>query len=183
MRIVVYCSSKENIAQEYKDDAALIGNYIGNQKHTLVYGGIEMGLMNITASAVHDAGGRVVGVVPVTKKHLSHKYNDETILAFDLNDRKAKMMVTGDLFIVFPGGYGTLDELVSTFLYLTFIGDNKKEIIILNKDGLFDPTLSQLQLMADKNLMPREFISRIKIATTAHECCEIISNINQSCSF
>lgn len=180
MRIVVYCSSKENIPQSYKDDAALIGNYIGINRHTLVYGGIALGLMEITAAAAHRAGGRVVGVVPVTKKQMSHKINDEDVLACDLNDRKAKMMMMGDLFIVLPGGYGTLDELVSTFSLLTFTGDTRKRIIVLNRDGIFNPILSQLQLMVDRGMMPAEHLSRIMTVTSGHECCEAIANSIQT---
>lgn len=181
MRIAVYCSSRENLPQSYKDDADLIGNYIGNRKHTLVYGGIGIGLMKVVASAVGRSGGRIVGVVPVTKRQMCNSDNDENILTRDLSDRKARMVMISDLFVVLPGGYGTLDELVSTFSFLTFIGDCGKRIILLNSDGLFNPLLSQLRLMAEKGLMNGDAIKeRIMVVASAHECCELIGNIEQA---
>lgn len=180
MRIAVYCSSKEDIPQFYKDDAAIIGSYIGNHRHTLVYGGIGMGLMRVVASAVQASGGRVVGVIPVAKKQLGNSLNSENLLTQDLNDRKSKMIMVSDLFIVLPGGYGTLDELISTFSFLTYIGNKTKHIIILNKDGLFDPFQAQLQLMAEKGLMSAALMSRLRVVGSAHECCEMIGNIEQS---
>lgn len=177
MRIAVYCSSRENIPQSYRNDAAIIGNYIGSHRHTLIYGGIGSGLMETVSVAAHATGARVVGIVPVTKKHLCHGVNDENILACDLSDRKAKMIQLGELFIVLPGGYGTLDEMVSTFSSLTFTGDEEKRIIMLDKDGLFEPILSQLQLMIGKGLMSGDSLSRIMVADSAHECCKMIGDI------
>ncbi len=181
MRIAIYCSSRDNVPQCYKDDAALIGSYIGNRRHTLVYGGIGIGLMKVVASAVRQSGGRIVGVVPVTKRQMSNRDNDENILVRDLNERKAKMITISDLFVVLPGGYGTLDELVSTFSFLTFIGDCGKRIIIVDRDGLFEPFLSQLKLMEEKGLMSSDSLKeRIMVVSSACECCELIGHIERS---
>lgn len=174
MKIVVYCSSKEDINQVYKEDAALIGHRIGASGAELVYGGIGKGLMRIVATETLSAGGRVVGVVPVARRSMAFEDNTETIMARDLNDRKNRMIVLGDAFVVLSGGYGTLDELLSTFAFLTFTGDTCKKIVVINRDGLFDPVFEQLQLMASRGLLDAEIIGRIGIASDADECCRML---------
>lgn len=176
MRTAIYCSSKETVPQAYRDDAATIAQCVARLGSTLVYGGLEIGMMKVVARAAKDAGGRVVGIVPVKRKHQINPINDENVLTLDLNDRKAKMELLSDIFVVLPGGYGTLDELVSTFSFLTFTSDKLKPIIILNTDGIYDPTLQQLQLMVDRQLMDPAIMQRILVAKDARECCRMLND-------
>lgn len=174
MKIAVYCSSRDKIDETYKDDAALIGKRIGMSGAHLVYGGIGKGLMRIVASEVRSAGGRVVGVVPISRKAMANKDNTDTILARDLNDRKSRMMLLGDAFVVLPGGYGTLDELISTFSFLTFTGDTSKRIVVINRDGIFDPILAQLRLMASRGLLDEKAIDCLSVVSDGEECCRVL---------
>ena len=177
MRIVVYCSSRENIPGQYMESAAKIGRWIGSHGASLVYGGMDLGLMRIVAHEAREAGGRIVGVVPVKEKAKALECNDEEILAYDLNDRKAKLILLGDVFVVLAGGYGTLDEWISTFSFLTFAGDKNKTIIVINEDGLYDPMLEQFKLMLDRGLLSLENMSRMKIASSAEECCDMLEQL------
>ncbi len=174
MRIVVYCSSRENIPKKYFESAARIGQWIGEHGATLVYGGMNLGLMRTVATETHNAGGRIVGVVPVKEKAKALDINDEEVLAYDLNDRKAKLILLGDIFVVLAGGYGTLDEWISTFSFLTFAGDSNKTIIVLNQDHLFDPMIEQFNIMLEQGLLSKENLQRLKIATTTDECIKIL---------
>ena len=45
MNIVVYCSSREGLGDDYEKMAQAVGNWIGSHHHTLVYGGVNAGLM------------------------------------------------------------------------------------------------------------------------------------------
>lgn len=177
MNVVIYCSSKENISQEYKSAATIIGQWIGSHNATLVYGGINLGLMKIAATETRNAGGRAIGIVPIDRKEMEYPHNDESIYVADLSERKARLIELGDVFIVLPGGYGTLDELMSTFASLTFTNDRNKSIIIVNQDGLFDNTLAQLHTMIDNGLMHPDTMQRLKVVTSATECCEILQSL------
>lgn len=177
MRIVVYCSSRDGISGRFKEAAATVGRWIGRHGDTLVYGGMNLGLMKIVADNAREHGARVVGIVPVKEKHWEYPHNDESILALDLNDRKGKLIMLGDVFVVLAGGYGTLDEWVSTFSFLTFAGDGKKTIVVVNEEGLFDPTFAQLKLMVSHGLLSEEKLSRLKVASSAQECCDILESL------
>ena len=174
MNIAVYCSSRENINPQYKESAQVIGECIGKHSATLVYGGVDKGLMSIVSQAVRSAGGRTVGIVPESRQNLRNTCDDEMILSSDLNDRKAKMLRMSNLFIVLPGGYGTLDEFVSTYTSLTFEQDATKQIIMLNQNGIFDATMAQFQKMIEEGMMEKELLHRVKVAISAQECCLLI---------
>jgi len=148
MNIVVYCASCEQLPRQVRDYAAAVGTWIGSNGHTLVYGGVNAGLMHITAQAVKDAGGRVVGVVPELFLHRADPLCDELLPARDLNDRKSVMIENGDAFVVLPGGLGTIDEWVSTLSQLTVLRDYDKPIVVCDHDGMYGPLVEQLRLTA-----------------------------------
>lgn len=60
--IGIFCSASNNIDPAYFDAARLLGEWMGKNGKTLVYGGANLGLMECTAKAVKESGGRVIGV-------------------------------------------------------------------------------------------------------------------------
>jgi len=152
MNIALYCSSKDQLPEVWQQAAAAFGRWMGRHKATLVYGGVDRGLMRIAAAAAHASGATVTGVVPARRRTLTSPVNDITLPVLDLAERKATIELLADAFVVLPGGYGTLDELASAFARLNFTGA-AKPIFILNHDGLYDPLLEQLHLMTARGLM------------------------------
>lgn len=165
MRVVVYCSSAESLPESWREGASAVGRWIGEHGATLVYGGVNAGLMTETASAARAAGARIVGIVPARRCNMVSPLNDIQISVADLNERKATMELLGDVFVVLPGGYGTLDELASTFAYINFTNQIGKHIVIYNPDGIFDPLMTQLDIMAEAGLM-KPASSDVIIATS-----------------
>ena len=174
MKVAVYCSSKSDLSSQFIESAKMVGEWIGSNNATLVYGGIDLGLMKEVATATKLHKGKVVGIVPVTRKSSYNKQNDENIIVTDLNERKAKMVLLSDVFVVLPGGYGTLDELMSTFTSLSFVSNKTKTIILLNQNGLYDNTLAQLNVMIANGLMDSKLMQYIKVATSGEECCKLL---------
>ena len=86
MKLAVYCSSRQGLEQEYFDLAAALGRWIGSQGHTLVYGGVNAGLMHAVAQACHDAGGHIVGVNVETFRHRTDPLVDEVVYTADLGE-------------------------------------------------------------------------------------------------
>ena len=141
----------EGLEKKYQRLAYELGTWIGQNGHTLLYGGSNAGLMHITAAAVHEAGGNVIGVIPEMFRHRIDPLCDEVVYTANLGDRKQYMIEHGDVFVIMPGGIGTLDEWMSTLAVMTIGNDDPRPIIVANLDGLFDATLRQL---ADMTLTP-----------------------------
>ena len=172
-KVAVYCSAAESLPVAWVEAAAQLGYWIGSEDATLVYGGVDAGLMRVVARAVKATGkGHIIGVVPMLRSDMASPLNDVEIPAEGLADRKANMQLMADVFVVLPGGYGTLDEMVSTLSYLSFNRITDKSIILYNPDGLYDSTLQQFRAMIERGLMKAQCLDCLEVVATADEIIE-----------
>lgn len=176
--IVVYCSSREKLPQEYKDCAQALGEWIGRNGHNMVYGGVHAGLMSITAQATHDAGGRVVGVIPKMFLYRRSELNDELIITEDLNDRKARMIEMGDVYVVLPGGIGTIDEWIATLSHNLSAGVMKK-LVIVNINGIFDCQMKQIAETASSPFAHGDVMGRMVELTSVDEMLKVLESLTK----
>lgn len=144
--ICVYASSSDAIAPAYFAAAEQLGRLIGGRGHSLIYGGGGIGLMGAAARSVQEAGGRVIGVIP--EKLLPQGFDgvDEMIVTQTMRERKQTMEDHADAFVVLPGGFGTLEEMLE-ILTLKQLGYHKKAVVVLNTAGYFDPLLQAFEHM------------------------------------
>ena len=169
MKIVVYCSSQAGLEEKYQQLARDLGSWIGQNGHSLLYGGSNAGLMHITAATAHEAGGHVIGVIPEMFRHRIDPLCDEVVYTANLGDRKQYMIEHGDVFVVMPGGIGTLDEWMSTLAVLTIGNDDPRPVIVANIDGLYDATVQQLADMTGTPFARGKNLARTLVATNATE--------------
>ena len=175
MKIVVYCSAQDGLEEKYQQLAAALGQWIGQNGHTLVYGGVKAGLMHATASAVHESGGRCVGIIPEMFLHRLDPICDEVVTTRDIADRKQRMTEKGDVFIILPGGIGTIDEWISTLCVMCIGDDDHRPIIVANLDGMFDGTIRQLADLTCTPFARGKDLTRTIVATSADELIQILS--------
>ena len=179
MNIVVYCSACSNLPQEVIDIATALGQWIGQGGHTLVYGGVNAGLMHVTAQAAVHAGCRnVVGIVPEIFQHRADPLCTKLILATDLNHRKAKLIAGGDVFVVLPGGLGTIDEWVSTLSQLVVEGSDRP-IVVVNHDGMYAPLARQLEVTAQSQFSRSPLIASSMLVNNSTELINKLNQINK----
>ena len=177
MKIVVYCSSQEGLEKKYQQLARDLGTWIGQHGHTLVYGGSNAGLMHITAAAVHEAGGHIVGVIPEMFRHRIDPVCDEVVYTANLGDRKQYMIEIGDAFVIMPGGIGTLDEWMSTLAVMTIGNDDPRPIIVANLDGLYDATIRQLADMTHTPFARGKNLARTINATSSADLLNTLTTV------
>jgi len=177
MKIVVYCSSQEGLEEKYRLLARDLGTWIGQQGHTLLYGGSNAGLMHITAVAVHEAGGHIVGVIPEMFRHRIDPVCDKVVYTANLGDRKQYMIEHGDVFVVMPGGIGTLDEWMSTLAVMTIGNDDPRPIVVANIDGLYDATIQQLADMTRTPFARGKNLARTLAARTTTELLSTLASL------
>ena len=137
--ICVYCSSSEALDPSYYQAAQELGMLMARQNFALVYGGGRIGLMGALARAVHQHGGKIIGVIPksLKEKELAYEACDELIVTKDLRDRKAIMETRADAFVALPGGFGTLEEIFE-ILTLKQLQFHLKPIVLVNTNGFYD---------------------------------------------
>ena len=175
--MAVYCSAVADLPEHWQAGARAAGEWIGGRKGTLVYGGVDAGLMTVVARAAHLNGARVVGVVPTRRREWSSEYNDIVVPTSDLNERKGTMQLLADIFVVLPGGYGTLDEFSTSFGYINFTDQQHKHILIYNPDGLYDPLLEQLRRMVEAGLLRASTLDVLHVVTAPEQIAPELDKI------
>lgn len=177
MYIAVFCSSSEGLKPEFTAAAAELGEWIGRNSHTLVYGGSDKGLMRECARAVKANGGRIISVAPsfVVENGLLNPESDEIVSVSSLAERKAEMIRISDVFIALPGGIGTLDEVFSVAA-CNVVGECGKPILLMNLEGIYDDLRNLLAKLEKERLLRPENMKHIHFCNTLQECTDMIRN-------
>ena len=152
MRICVFCSASEPSDTRFTLPTKAFGRWIATSGHTLIYGGVGLGLMEVLAHAVSEAGGRTIGVIPRIAAKRSSQYNEVEIPCDNLSDRKQLMMDQSDAFVALPGGLGTLDEIFTVVASAT-IGYHQRPVILYDIDGFWQPLVQLLTTMQDSGVI------------------------------
>ncbi len=150
----------------FSESVILLGHEIAERGARLVYGGSSLGMMGLLATTVKERGGAVVGVIT---RHLLEQEKpleglDELHLVDTLQERKNRMEQESDLFVVMPGGLGTLEEAFEIWNAIK-IGVVKKPIGFLNTDGYFDKLFSFITDCKDSCFISEDNLSIPKISS------------------
>ena len=131
--LTIYCSSSNNLNQQFYDLGEEIGFFLGQKKISIIYGGGNIGLMGKVSNIALKQGSRVIGIIPdFLKKGENINYNiSETIVVKTMSERKKILFEKGDAFLILPGGSGTIEEATEVISW-KFLGLHNKPIIIFN---------------------------------------------------
>ena len=172
--MAVFCGSAMPKNSIYTNAIADFGKKVAQQNIKLVYGGASVGLMGAVAQAALEENGEVVGVFPTffNENEISHKQLSQQIFVETMAERKKVMAEMSDAFIIFPGGYGTLDEMYEMLTY-TQLDFHKKPVIIANINGFFFHMIEQMKVMHSEGLIRDTHISAFAVANNVDEIFEI----------
>lgn len=175
MNITVYLAANPGKDPQMAIAARELGAWIGENGHTLVYGGSKVGLMGVLAQSTLSAGGKVIGVEPQFFIDECLQLDDitELIITPDMATRKAKMIELGDAFIALPGGNGTLEE-VSEIMSMVSLDHTDAPCIVYNLNGYYDLLQAFLQQMIDAGFSTPERQEGIHFANSLGEVEEIV---------
>ena len=170
MKICVFCSANSRIDPDFFAMTRELGRWIGKNGHTLVFGGCDMGLMECVAQAVHEAGGRTVGVVPSKVEENGHvsSFVDVLFPCDNLSDRKDLLLSQSDVCVALPGGVGTLDEVFTVVASAT-IGYHDKRVILDSMTRFWDPLVQLLDTLQAQGLMRGSWHDYIEVAGSLEE--------------
>ena len=157
MNITVYLGANEGNDPALGRAVRELGQWIGGNGHTLVYGGSENGLMGEIAKSVLASGGKAIGVEPQFFIDAGYEYDGltELIVTKDMAERKGKMIELGDAFIALPGGTGTLEEITEVMSKVS-LKHLDAPCILYNLNGYYDDLKALLAHMIEKGLSSPE---------------------------
>ena len=141
--ICVYLGANCSTNIAFSEAVILLGKEIADSGATLIYGGSSLGLMGLLANTIKDQGGKVIGIITeqLLEKEKPLATLDELHVVGSMQERKLMMQELADVFVVMPGGLGTLEEAFETWNAIK-IGVLNKPIGFLNVSGFFDELFS-----------------------------------------
>lgn len=145
MKIAVCCSSSNEINREYLETSKLSLERVFKRNNDLIFGAMDSGIMGVAYRVAKRNNRKVTGIAPeIYKDDFLNLECDEEILTKDVSDRTNALINNSDILMFFPGGVGTIYELM-TAIEAKRSGEFDKPIIICNSTRFFDDTLKMLE--------------------------------------
>lgn len=174
--VTIFGSSRSKPGDKYYAMAEKLGGLLAKQGFTIITGG-GPGIMEAANKGAMDAGGQSVGLNivlpfeqklnPYTNIHINFRY---------FFVRKVMFVKYAMSYVIFPGGFGTMDEL---FESLTLIQTDKMKpfpVILIGSD-YWDGLLHWIQnTMLEQNMILREDTSIFTVVNSPSDAVEIIKN-------
>jgi uncharacterized protein (TIGR00730 family) len=166
----------------YYDEARNLGHLIssntGKDKLVVITGG-GPGIMEAANRGAHEAGMPSIGMNIV----LPHEQSPNPYITPDLNFqfhyfavRKMHLLMRAKSLVVFPGGFGTLDELFET---LTLIQTQKVQPIpVLLFGKAFWERIVDFDALAEEGTISTDDLELFDYVETAEEAWKLISEAN-----
>jgi uncharacterized protein (TIGR00730 family) len=156
--ICVFCGSSEAADPAFLTAAKELGLALAKADLRLVYGGGGVGLMGACARAAHEAGGRVLGIIPdflVGRERALETV--EHVVVTSMHQRKQMMFEHANGFVILPGGIGTLEEVVELLSWRR-LDLHTKPVVFYNPRDFWRPLFDLFQMTVDENLTPPAFM-------------------------
>ncbi len=164
MNITVYCGSRPGTDPAFAESAGALGRWIAGHGYGMVYGGGNIGLMEVIADTVLKNGGHVTGVIPefLLEHEIGHEGLHTLEIVKDMPERKRRMIELGDAFIAMPGGTGTLEEISEVIsMQKLDLHEKEKPCVFFNVNGFYEPLREMLRRMAGEEFITQKDFERI----------------------
>jgi uncharacterized protein (TIGR00730 family) len=173
MAVTVFGSARVKEESPYYAAAREVGNGIARRGFAVITGG-GPGIMEAANRGANEAGGLSIGCnIELPHEQAPNPYANLSIDFRYFFVRKTMFVKYSEAFVVFPGGFGTLDEL---FEALTLIQTGKVKrfpVVLYGSEywgGLLEWVNSRL---AVEGMVSDVDLALVQIADSTDEVCEI----------
>ncbi|MBA4807468.1 TIGR00730 family Rossman fold protein [Brevundimonas sp.] len=172
--VCLFCGSSDRADPTYTEAARAFGKATAEAGWRLVYGGGGVGLMGASARGAHEAGGRVVGIMPAFLRSRERLFDEvETVIVTSMHERKQLMYDQSDAFVVAPGGIGTLEEVVELLSWKR-LDLHQKPVVFLNLNGFWEGFFALMRHSVDEGMTPAAFLDAWTVASSVEEAMDLI---------
>jgi uncharacterized protein (TIGR00730 family) len=172
--VAVFGSSRMRAGSPYYDKAVELGRRLSNAGFSVITGG-GPGIMEGANRGAHEGKGRSVGLnIEIPLEQQPNQYQDLSLSFRYFFIRKLMFVKYSIAFIIFPGGFGTMDELFEALTLSQTKRIGVFPIVLFGRDywkGLIDWFKSTL---VPNNAIAPEDLDLLSIVDDIHEACEIL---------
>ena len=131
-------------------------------------------MMGAVASGAYANHGEIIAIAPTWIENFNTEFQhaDEHIKTDTMHQRKELFLELSDVFVVCPGGVGTMDEFFD-FITLKELNRHSKKIILFSINHFYDFLFSLLLKMNYEGMIADETMQMIEVAHTIDELFEL----------
>ena len=175
--LTIYCSSSNNLDEEYYRCTREISEILSNHGISVVYGGGQVGLMGELAKTSIKLGNKVIGIIPefLIDKEKALIDNIDLKIVKNMEERKKILFELGDAFLILPGGTGTMEELIEVISSKKLELHNKP-IIFYNLNNFWGPLFNQFEKITSNNFGNKNLQNLYEVIDKTYQLNEIIDS-------
>lgn len=147
--VTIFGSARLPQNNKYCELARKLGNMLAEEKHTVVTGG-GPGIMEAANHGAYEKGGKSVGLnIKLSHEQFPNPYLTDCITFQYFFARKVSLAMAAKVFVFFPGGFGTMDELSEVLCLMQEAKMPKMPVFLVGKDFWkgFDKIIGKMLLM------------------------------------
>lgn len=179
--VCLYGGASDNISDFHKDAVKELCGNLAKQGFSLVYGAGATGCMGAAAEGFRENGGYIMGVTPRFMGDFEDIFDcDNTIKVDTMAERKTLMEKHADLYLIAPGGIGTMDEFFQ-IVTLKYLEQMETPIVVLNLDGFYDSLLALLDSLIAQKAAGEKIRTLFEVVTDIHDekLTTLLENVKQ----
>lgn len=139
--VTLFGSSKSNHRDLYYKKARKLAGLLAKNKIAVITGG-GPGIMEAANKGAFESGGMSIGInIDLPNEQLSNPYATHLISMRYFFVRKVMLVKYAEAFVIFPGGFGTLDELFEAWTLMQTLKIDPFPIILCGSEfwnGMMD---------------------------------------------
>jgi uncharacterized protein (TIGR00730 family) len=174
----IFGSARSGLKDETYQEAYKLGYALSKEGFAVITGG-GPGIMEAANKGAYEAGGQSAGLnIQMETEQRINKYVQESEAFYYFFIRKVMLAFASEVYIFFPGGFGTLDE----FFELVVLIQTKKiepiPIILVNK-AYWEPLLEwvEQELYEKRKAVGKNDMKLYHLADDADEALKLIKKM------
>lgn len=183
MKICVFGAASAHIDDIYVKKIEELGEMLAKRGHSLVFGAGATGLMGAAARGFKRGGGYIHGIIPefFREEGVEIIYDDCDKMTYTktMSERKQKMEVDCDAFIIAPGGIGTFEEFFEV-LTLKQLGRHKKAIAVYNIGNYYDELENFMKVVYERKFINFKCYEMYSYFDSAEEIADYLESYEPS---
>lgn len=166
-KIVVFCSANERIDDCYKVLAYEVGELIGKSGNHLVTGCSTNSMMGQVVRGFYQNSNQSqfhFGHYPKDLGHVEKPakacvlYEHETLM-----ERQKGLISDGDVYVVLPGGFGTLYEITQVMTEMSVGQLPLRPIYMVNNQNFYDDFIHHLKWLNDQQFVSKMVMDQVHV--------------------
>ena len=147
--VTIFGSARLPQDNKYCKMARKLGGLLAENGHAVITGG-GPGIMEAANHGAYELGGRSIGLnITLTHEQFPNPYLTDCITFEYFFARKVSLAMAAKVFVFFPGGFGTMDELSEILCLMQEAKMPKMPVFLIGKDFWkgFDKIIGKMMIL------------------------------------